>query len=115
MSDYSPFKPPQSITRQYSTSADCHITPLDITAAPAAGHKIVAVDVLVSVKVACQVSVITETVADVVASGYLPAYAGFQPLALIAGVKGTTAAKKLQVMTDVAAAITVVCNYYTEP
>lgn len=104
--------PSQTITRTYTANADFS-TAREITAAPTAGQKIVALDIVVSMATACLATVQMETSNNVLAAAYLPAN-GTAVFTLRAPIKGDAADKKLLVKSSVASAGVVTAHYYSE-
>lgn len=85
--------PSQTLTQTYTTSADM-TTAAAITPAPAAGQRIYALDILVSVAAAMNVQIQMETSANVLARLDFPG-AGAAQLTLRGYLKGDADAKKL--------------------
>lgn len=104
--------PAQTLTQTYTTSADMS-TAAAITAAPSAGLKIVATDILISAAVAMEFSIQMETSATVLASVFIPAN-GIAQLTLRGCLKGDTADKKLYGKASVAGNVRVTTIYYSE-
>ena len=103
--------PSQAVTRTPFSSNDASSTPVDLTDAPGANLKAVAMDIIVSVVTACAVNIITES-----GSGFaihMGANATVQ-LSPRGYIKGTTNDKKLQITTSVASVVSGVCNWFTE-
>lgn len=104
--------PNQTLTRLFTYSADIS-TARDITAAPTAGQKIVAVDVLISVDTAGYVTVQMESSGNVLAGLFMPANGAAQ-VTLRGMLVGDVADKKLQMKSSVASKGACTCNYYSE-
>lgn len=104
--------PAQTVTRTYTANADFS-TARDVTAAPTAGQKIVALDIVVSMATACLVTVEMETSHNVLAGAYLPAN-GTMVFTLRGLLKADAADKKLQVKSSVASAGVVTAVYFSE-
>ena len=101
----------QPVTRTYTTSADM-TTAAAITAAPAAGLKIVATDILVSSDTAMLFDVEMETSGNVLAAVRLPAN-GTAQITLRGFLKGDTAAKKLMGKASATGNVYITAVYYT--
>ena len=105
--------PSQAVTRTPFSSADCSATPVDLTTAPGASLKAVAMDIFFSCATACNVTILTES------GGAL-----LGPFAVAAGVpvqitlrgylKGATVNKKLQMTTSVTSAVAGLCIWWGE-
>lgn len=96
-------------------SADQHAAAASVTDAPTAGQKLVIDELRVSVDTACAVTFKEETSATVFFGPYyMAANSTLQPTWRGKGVKLATADKKLQVITSVAAKITVEAGYHSE-
>lgn len=104
--------PVQSVTRLFTTNADIS-TARDITAAPAAGQKITAIDILISVETACYLTVQMETSGNVLWGGYMQANSVIQ-LTPRGYLKGDAADKKLQMKSSVASKGACTCIYFSE-
>jgi hypothetical protein len=102
--------PSQTVTRTTFASADCSATPVDLTTAPTA--KPVAMDIIISVATACTVHINTETT-GLLFDVYMAANSTVQ-LTPRGYIKGATAAKKLQITTSVASAISGLCVWFEE-
>ncbi len=98
--------------RTYTTSANATGT-VDITAAPAAGQKIVLDDLLVSSDTSMAVSIVEETSSTVFAKIWLTAYTPAQ-ISLRDGIKAAVADKKLRVTASVAGNIDITATYHSE-
>jgi NADPH-dependent 2,4-dienoyl-CoA reductase/sulfur reductase-like enzyme len=105
--------PVWAVTQEHTSSADVSGADTAITAAPAAGFKVVADDVLISVATACRVDLKEETSGTVLAAVYLPDNGSTQ-VTLRNGLRVPTAAKKLMVRTSAASAIRVTVSWHTE-
>jgi hypothetical protein len=104
--------PLQTVTRTMLSSDDATATPLDLTAAPTAGLKAVAMDILVSSDTACEIHILTESGSDL-CGGFVAAN-GTIPFTLRGYIKAATAAKKLQLTTSVQAKIRGICVWFVE-
>ena len=104
--------PSQTLSRLYTPSADFS-TARDVTAAPTAGQKVVALDIVVSMATACLATVEMETSHNVLAAAYLPAN-GTMVFTLRGLLKADAADKKLQVKSSAASAGVVTAIYYSE-
>ncbi len=101
-----------TITRTFTQNNDIS-TARDITAAPTAGQKIVAIDCWVSVDTAGYVTIQMETSGNVLAGAYVPANSSI-PFTLRGMLKGDTADKKLQMKSTVASKGACTCIYFSE-
>ena len=101
----------QSLTRTYTASADM-TTAADITAAPAAGQKIVVTDVILSADRALNFAIQMETSANVLANFYL----GEEPvhIAPVGYLKADAADKKLQGKASIPGNVSVTLVYFSE-
>jgi len=99
-------------TQAYVYSADM-TTAAALTAAPTAGQKIIATDILVSVAVAGFVTVQMETSTNVLAGVFLPA-SGAYNFCLRGLLKGDTADKKLFGKSTTAGGIAWTIKYHSE-
>lgn len=104
--------PQQTVTRTYTASADM-TTAADITPAPTAGQKIVAMDVLVSTDTAMSFSIQEETSATVFAKVFLPANGSAQ-ITLRGYIKAAVANKKLQGKASVAGNVAITTVTFSE-
>lgn len=102
----------KSVTRQLVTSDDCSSTPADLTGAPGASLKAVAMDIVLSVDTDCEVHILTESGADLCGM-FLSAKSPVQ-LTLRGFLKGATVNKKLQLTTSVAAKVRGACVWFAE-
>jgi hypothetical protein len=103
--------PAQAVTRTPFSSNDASSTPVDLTTAPGASLKAVAMDIIVSVVTACQVNIITED-----GTGF-SIHMGANSTAQLSPrgyVKGATNNKKLQITTSIASVVSGVCNWFAE-
>jgi hypothetical protein len=103
--------PAQAVTRTPFTSNDASVTPVDLTTAPGASLKAVAMDIIVSVVTACTVNIITE---DGTGFGLHMGANSTVQLTPRGYVKGATNNKKLQITTSVASVVSGVCNWFAE-
>jgi hypothetical protein len=104
--------PAQTVTRTPFTSNDASVTPVDLTTAPGASLKAVAMDIIVSVVTACQVNIITEDGTGF--SIHMGANSTVQLSPRGYAAKGTANNKKLQITTSVASVVSGVCNWFAE-
>lgn len=104
--------PNQTLTRTYTANADFS-TARDVTVAPAAGLKIVAMDIVISMASAGLVTVQMETSANVLAAFYM-ADNSTVVVTLRGFIKADAADKKLQVKSTVASAGAVTVVYFSE-
>ena len=104
--------PAWTVVRTYTTSADMS-TAAAITAAPTAGQKIYADDILVSAAVAMEYSIQMETSANVLASVFVPANGTVQ-ITMRDGIKGDAADKKLFGKASVAGNVRITACYHSE-
>lgn len=104
--------PKQRITQKYSFAEDGS-TPFNITNTIPTRKKAVITDLIISVDTACHVTVQMETSENVLAGFHMPANGTVQ-ITPRGYLKADTPAKKIQVVTDVAAAIDVTCCYFKE-
>jgi len=104
--------PAQAVTRTFTQNDDIS-TARDISAAPASGQKIVALDVYVSVDTAGYVTIQMETSGNVLAGAYMAANSTIA-FTLRGLLKGDAANKKLQVKSSVASKGAVTAVYFSE-
>lgn len=104
--------PAQEVTRTFTQNNDIS-TARDITVAPAAGQKIKAMDVWVSVDTACYVTIQMETSGAVLAGAYVGANSTV-PFTLRGMLKGDAADKKLQMKSSVASKGACTAIYFSE-
>ena len=104
--------PAQTVTRTYTASADM-TTAAAITAAPTAGLKVAAMDLIISTDTAMSFSVQEETSATVFAKVFLPAN-GTAQLTPRGYLKATVADKKLMGKASVAGNVTITAIYFSE-
>jgi hypothetical protein len=104
--------PSQTVTRTFTQNNDIS-TARDITAAPTAGQKIVAMDVYISVDTACYVTIQMETSGNVLAGAYCAANS-LVPFTLRGYLKGDAADKKLQMKSSVASKGACTAVYFSE-
>ncbi len=102
--------PGHTLMRKFYHSDNGSIA-FDISDAPAAGQKIVGVDVVVSVDTTCHVAVKMETSGNQRAGAYMCAYSTL-PLTLRGHLVGDAMGKKLQAQTDVPSKVDVTVNFY---
>ena len=104
--------PAMAVTRTYTQNDDIS-TARDITAAPGAGLKVVATDIVLSVDTDCYATIQMETSGNVLWGGYVTANSPVQ-LTLRGLLKGDAANKKLQMKSSVAAKGACLCVWYPE-
>ena len=104
--------PAQTVTRTPFSSANCSVTPVDLTADPGASLKAVAMDIIVSVDTACRVSILTQSGSELLGL-YMAANSTVQ-ITPRGYIKGAAVHKKLQITTSVVAAIAGLCVNFTE-
>lgn len=104
--------PAQTITHTYTTSADM-TTAANISPAPTAGQKLVAMDIMVSVDTAMEFSVQEETSATVFASVFLPANS-VAMITLRGFLKTAVADMHFQGKASVAGNVRVTMNSFSE-
>ena len=104
--------PSQTVTRTFTYNADIS-TARDITAAPTAGQKIVAMDIIISVDTSCYVTIQMETSANVLWGGYMTASSPIQ-LTPRGYIKADLADKKLMMKSSAASKGACTCIFFSE-